>query len=114
MGESEKEKEEIDDPIVIEVDLEIRDNVKEPEIVMPLVKPLEEKNKKEAKPEIKLPFSSRATKKDSKEKDFEKFTALFKKLEVNLPFFEALEHMPLYRKFMKEVMTKKRLLGGEQ
>jgi hypothetical protein len=82
--------------------------------VIPPVKPVEEKNKKDAEPVIKLPFPSRVTKKKSKEKDFEKFTALFKKLEVNLPFFEALEHMPLYRKFMKEVMAKKRSVEGEQ
>src|SRR3954470_24587181 len=75
---------------------------------------LKKKNKKDVEPVIKLPFPSRVTKKKSKEKDFEKFTALFKKLEVNLPFFEALEHMPLYRKFMKEVMAKKRSVEGEQ
>src|SRR3954463_12674315 len=108
-----KEKEEIDDPMVIEVDLEIRENPKEPEVVIPPVKPVEEKNKKKAEPAIKLPFPSRVTKKDSKDKDFEKFTELFKKLEVNLPFFEALEHMPLYKKFLKEVMTKKRSVEGE-
>src|SRR3954466_1374872 len=113
VAESEKEKEEIDDPFVIEVDLEIRENVKEPEIVIPPVKQLEEKNKKDAKPAIKLPFPSRVTKKNSTEKDFEKFAALFKKLEVNLPFFEALEQMPLYKKFMKEVIGKKRPMGGE-
>src|SRR3954466_14522933 len=113
VAEPEKEKEEIDDPLVIEVDLEIRENVKELEIVIPPVKKLEEKNKKDAKPAIKLPLPSRVTKKNSSEKDFEKFAALFKKLEVNLPFFEALEQMPLYKKFMKEVIGKKRPIGGE-
>src|SRR4051812_19307268 len=108
-----KKKKEIDDNLVIEVDLEIRENVKEPEVVALPVKPLEEKNKKEAKPVIKLPFPSRVAKKDSKEKDFEKFAAMFKKLEINLPFFEALENMPLYKKFMKEVISKKRPVGGE-
>src|SRR4051812_38266555 len=113
VAESEKEKEEIDDPMVIEVDLEIRENPKNPEVVIPPVKPVEEKNKKKAEPVIKLPFPSRVTKKNSKEKDFEKFTKLFKRLEVNLPFFEALEHMPLYKKFLKEVMTKKISVEGE-
>src|SRR3954469_18734854 len=74
VAESEKEKEEIDDPMVIEVDLEIRENPKEPEVVVPPVKPIEEKNKKDAEPVIKLPFPSRVTKKGSREKDFEKFT----------------------------------------
>src|SRR3954469_13457288 len=114
VAESEKEKEEIDGPMVIEVDLEIRENPKEPEVVVPPVKPIEEKNKKNVEPVIKLPFPSRVTKKGSREKDFEKFTKLFKKLEVNLPFFEALEQMPLYRKFMKEVTAKKRSVEGEK
>ncbi|XP_058783841.1 uncharacterized protein LOC131658579 [Vicia villosa] len=52
-------------------------------------------------------------KKDSKEKDFEKFSALFKKLEINLPFFEALENMPLYKKFMNDVISKKRPVGSD-
>src|SRR3954465_2521427 len=71
VAESEKEKEEIDDPMVIEVDLEIRENLKEPEVVIPPVKPVEEK-KKDVESVVKLPFSSRVTKKKSKEKYFEK------------------------------------------
>src|SRR3954465_4478566 len=108
-----EEEEEIDDNLVIEVDLEIRENPNEPEVVISPVKPLEEKNKKETKPVVKLPFPSRVAKKDSKEKDFEKFAAMFKKLEINLPFFEALENMPLYKKFMKEVISKKKQVGDE-
>src|SRR3954465_8637982 len=38
---------------------------------------------------------------------------MFKKLEINLPFFEALENMPLYTKFMKEVISKKKQVGDE-
>ncbi|XP_050875681.1 uncharacterized protein LOC127079327 [Lathyrus oleraceus] len=96
---------------VIEVDLEVRDNKKEPEEVMPLVKPTEEKNKKDAKPVIKLPYPQRVTKKDSKEKDFEKLFTMFKKLEINMPFFEALEQMLMHKKFMKEVIAEKRPIG---
>lgn len=29
---------------------------------------------------------------------------MFRKLEMNMPFFEALEQMPMYQKFMKEIM----------
>src|SRR3954471_20257725 len=108
-----EEEQGIDDNLVIEVDLEIRENPKEPEVVISPVKPLEEKNKKETKPVVKLPFPSRMDKKDSKEKDFEKVAAMFKKLEINLPFFEALENMPLYKKFMKEVISKKKQVGDE-
>ena len=36
---------------------------------------------------------------------------VFKKLHINIPFDEALEQMPSYVKFMKEILTKKRKLG---
>ncbi|XP_058746284.1 uncharacterized protein LOC131619175 [Vicia villosa] len=33
---------------------------------------------------------------------------MFKKLELNIPFLEALEQMPTYAKFMKDIISKKR------
>ena len=36
---------------------------------------------------------------------------IFKKLHINIPFVEALEQMPGYVKFMKDVLSKKRKLG---
>lgn len=36
---------------------------------------------------------------------------MFKKLHINIPFAEALEQMPSYVKFMKEILSKKRKLG---
>jgi hypothetical protein len=44
---------------------------------------------------------------------FEKFLELFKKLEINIPFAEALEQMPIYAKFMKDIISKKRSIEGE-
>lgn len=35
---------------------------------------------------------------------------VFKKLQINIPFAEALEQMPSYVKFMKEILSKKRNL----
>ena len=35
---------------------------------------------------------------------------MFKKLQINIPFAEALEQMPSYVKFMKEILSKKRRL----
>jgi hypothetical protein len=32
---------------------------------------------------------------------------MFKKLEINIPFSEALEQMPIYAKFMKDIISKK-------
>ncbi|XP_050919657.1 uncharacterized protein LOC127137219 [Lathyrus oleraceus] len=36
---------------------------------------------------------------------------MFKKIESNKPFFEALEQMSMYKKFRKEVIAEKRLIG---
>ena len=33
------------------------------------------------------------------------------KLHINIPFIEALEQMPGYVKFMKDILSKKRKLG---
>ena len=68
------------------------------------MKPTKEKSTKDAKPLIKLPYPFRVANKDMKEKDFEKFVKIFKMLEIHIPFFEALEKIPLYHKFMKEVL----------
>ncbi|XP_050895151.1 uncharacterized protein LOC127101747 [Lathyrus oleraceus] len=32
---------------------------------------------------------------------------MFKKLEINIPFYEALEQMPIYAKFIKDIISKK-------
>ncbi|PIN03721.1 DNA-directed DNA polymerase [Handroanthus impetiginosus] len=45
------------------------------------------------------------------EKQFQKFLKIFKKLHINIPFAEALEQMPSYVKFMKDILSKKRRLG---
>ena len=33
---------------------------------------------------------------------------MFKKIEVNIPFLEALTRMPHYAKFMKDILSRKR------
>ena len=54
-----------------------------------------------------LPYPQRFKKKIIDEQ-FSKFLNIFKKLQVNIPFADALEQMPHYAKFMKEIMSKKR------
>ncbi|XP_019435507.1 PREDICTED: uncharacterized protein LOC109342008 [Lupinus angustifolius] len=39
---------------------------------------------------------------------------IFKTLQINIPFAEALEQMPIYSKFMKELLTKKRSYQEEE
>ncbi|XP_015944554.1 uncharacterized protein LOC107469689 [Arachis duranensis] len=53
-------------------------------------------------------------KEENKEKQYSKFLEIFKTLHINIPFIEALKQMPLYAKFMKELLTKKRSLKEGQ
>ena len=56
-----------------------------------------------------IPFPQRM--KQSKLDDqFAKFLNMFKKLEINIPFVEALAQMPHYEKFMKDIISEKRKL----
>ncbi|XP_050889794.1 uncharacterized protein LOC127095102 [Lathyrus oleraceus] len=81
---------------LIEVDLEIKEiKVQDEEAIPP---PVQDKEKK---------------KKNQHEKNFEKFLEMFKKLEINIPFSEALEQMPIYAKFMKDIISKKRSTDTE-
>ncbi|XP_057759213.1 uncharacterized protein LOC130979704 [Arachis stenosperma] len=59
----------------------------------------------EYKPKMSYP---QRLQKASKDKQFSRFLELFKKLQINIPFTEALEQIPLYAKFMKELLTNKR------
>ena len=38
---------------------------------------------------------------------------MFKKIEVNIPFLEALTQMPHYAKFMKDILSRKRKIYEE-
>ena len=54
-----------------------------------------------------IPFPQRL--KQSKLDDqFDKFLDMFKKLEINIPFVEALAKMPHYAKFMKVIIREKK------
>ena len=62
----------------------------------------------EEKPIVPYPQRLRGSKLDQQ---FDKFMVSFKKLHINIPFAEALEQMPSYVKFMKDIISKKRKLG---
>ena len=64
--------------------------------------------KKEATPieGKKAPYPLVPSRKE-KERHLARFLDIFKKLEITLPFGEALQQMPLYAKFLKEMLTKK-------
>ena len=44
-------------------------------------------------------------------KQFTKFMEVFKKLHINIPFVDALEQMPSYVKFMKDILLRKKRLS---
>ncbi|XP_016185579.1 uncharacterized protein LOC107627241 [Arachis ipaensis] len=61
----------------------------------------------------KLPYPQRL-RKDGKDSQFSRFLEIFKKLQINIPFTEALEQMSLYAKFLKELMTRKKNWGKKE
>ncbi|XP_062075756.1 uncharacterized protein LOC133779873 [Humulus lupulus] len=56
---------------------------------------------------IKIPYPQRLQK-NRLDKQFAKFLEVFKRLHINIPFAEAVEQMPSYVKFMKDILSKKR------
>ncbi|KAL5571515.1 hypothetical protein UlMin_021112 [Ulmus minor] len=56
------------------------------------------------------PFPQRFQK-QQQDKKFQKFLDVLKQLHINIPFVEALEQMPNYVKFMKDMLMKKRKFG---
>ena len=58
-----------------------------------------------------MPFPHRLQK--AREEQFSKFLDIFKKIEINIPFAEAINQMPNYAKFLKEILSKKRKIAEE-
>ncbi|XP_057746790.1 uncharacterized protein LOC130966049 [Arachis stenosperma] len=61
----------------------------------------------------KMPYPQRLQK-ETKDRQFSKFLEVFRKLQINIPFAEVLEKIPPYVKFMKELLSKKRTLKGDE
>ena len=61
-------------------------------------------------PTVLIPYPQRL-KKNKLDKKFTKFMEVFKKLHINIPFVDALEHVPSYVKFMKNILSNKRKLS---
>ena len=54
-----------------------------------------------------VPFPQRLQKAKMEEQFF-RFLEMFKKMEINIPFAEALAQMPNYSKFLKDILRKKK------
>ena len=76
-------------------------------------------SKEQRKTELKAPSREDTSivpypqilKKNKFDNRFNKFMEIFKKPHINIPFADALEQMPLYVKFMKEILANKRKLS---
>ncbi|XP_061375238.1 uncharacterized protein LOC133317394, partial [Gastrolobium bilobum] len=60
-------------------------------------------------PYAKVPYPQRL-KQEVQKQQYTKFLDIFKKLQVNILFAEALENMPKYARFMKDLLSRKRKL----
>ena len=58
------------------------------------------------------PFPQRLVK-NTEDGKYRCFITMLKHLSINVPLVEAREHMPGYAKFMKDLVTKKRLITFE-
>ena len=75
-------------------------------------KSCEQKQKEKGKAyTLVVPFPQRIQK--AKEEQFSKFLEIFKKIEISIPFAEAINQMPNYAKFLKEILSKKKRIAGE-
>ena len=59
-----------------------------------------------------MPFPQRLQK-SRREEQFSKFLDIFKKIEINIPLAEVISQKPLYAKFLKEILSKKRNIAEE-
>ena len=59
-----------------------------------------------------VPFPQRL-KKAKLEEQFSRFLNMFKKIDINIPFSEALTQMPHYAKFMKDIFSRKSKIAEE-
>ena len=73
----------------------------------------EERSKKKAHNSMPaVPFPQRLQKSKIQEQ-FTRFLKTFQKLEISMPFTEVVTQMPLYAKFLKEILSKKRRFAEE-
>ncbi|XP_062114442.1 uncharacterized protein LOC133825529 [Humulus lupulus] len=80
----------------------------DPEAIAAAIPPQNATKKPMSKPP--LPFPQRFQK-QQQDGQFQRFLDVLKQLHINVPLVEALEQMPNYVKFLKDILTKKMRLG---
>ena len=71
------------------------------------------KNQVRSPPVRDIPYPHAPSRKE-KDRQFARFMDVLKRLQINIPFTEALEQMPTYARFMKELLTKKRKIPDQE
>ncbi|XP_070056527.1 uncharacterized protein [Nicotiana tomentosiformis] len=102
-----------------EVQIDIDDSMEETqeevnlsrEYIMDISEPVVQKAKA-LLPKPPPPYHQRLSKKNG-ENQFNKFIQMMKSLSINEPLVDALEQMPDYANFMKDLITKKRSMNFE-
>src|SRR3954464_15180372 len=69
-----------------------------------------ERRMKEHERNNPIPFPS-SLRKQVDDENYKKFLNIFRSLRINIPLADALEQMPKYAKYLKDIITKKRKLG---
>ncbi|XP_076949653.1 uncharacterized protein LOC143622360 [Bidens hawaiensis] len=80
----------------------------------PIVRGSEEKKPRDIRPSLLIdhahaPYPARL-KNQKFSREYENFLDMFMQLRINLPFIEALQHMPKYAKFLKDLLKRKESL----
>ncbi|XP_010556059.1 PREDICTED: uncharacterized protein LOC104825429 [Tarenaya hassleriana] len=88
------------DPIVVEKSTEISGDEERDVYIPPPPRP----------PPVPFPQRLRKTKEDTQ---FARFADMVRKLEITMPFHEVITQMPSYAKFLKDILTKKRVIEKE-
>ncbi|KAA3461789.1 Aspartic peptidase [Gossypium australe] len=60
---------------------------------------------------VPSPLYPQKLRQQKQELQFMKFLDVLKQIHINVPLVEALEQMPNYVKFMKDILSKKKRLG---
>lgn len=94
----------------VQLEKEAEDEVEQSETIVPPTPPAPPSKPvptPTVSPSVAIPFPQRLLKKKLDDQ-FSKFLEVFRKVHINIPFIEALQKMPKYAKFLKDVISNKK------
>jgi len=114
-GEKEQPPVEEEEPVDEEIEMESPGRAEEQkdsttEVPGEKVQGKKDKETKKAPVDLRhVPYPARLMQ-DKYVKEFGSFLEMFKQLKINLPFIEAIQHMPKYAKFLKDLLSNRKKL----